>query len=320
MSETLRNLHRLPMRSFVFFMIKIAMAGIVFSLLFHFVNLDKVLLTLGTANPVMVCLGVLVFLAGQVLAAERWRLILRSGAVIITLRSAWRINQIGTFAGNFLPGMATGDFTKSVFLFRVFPDSRSFLVSSVIYDRIMGLVATLIIAALGAFILGISGGNWSFILPIVAVSSLFLLGLNILFSIGSMEGASRFLPTAFVGRVSVFIGELTQLLRRHILIWPTLRLSLIFQVSWVISMWLMLCAIQPQAPFLSVLIAAPLSLVVALLPVSLNGLGLREGAFSYILQHLGIDAQTAAAASLLGLIPILISSLIGGAALALRRD
>lgn len=300
------------MRSIAILMLKLAGATAAFALLFHFVHIDPVLSALSAANSLLVCLGVLVFLSGQVVAAARWRKILQNDGVDIPLKRVLRMNLIGTFAGNFLPGMATGDLAKSALLFRDYPMQRSFLIASVVYDRIFGLAAIFILMIIGTLLLGAMRGEWIFARYAVAAGLLFSLPLWILVSNISLSRILRILPALLVTRSLVFMGELRKLLRSHSLPGRTLAFSLVFQLSWVVSQWIMLCALSANAPFVPVLAASTFSLVVALLPISLNGLGLREGTFSYVLQRFGIDPQIAVAAALLSLIPILISSLIGG--------
>jgi len=299
-------------------MLKLAGAGAAFALLFHFVHFDQVLATLYTANPLLVSLGVLVFLAGQAVAAARWKRILQNDAISIPLRRALRINLIGTFAGNFLPGMATGDLAKSALLFRDFPGKRSFLVASVVYDRIFGLAAIFILMVLSTLWMGMMRGEWIFAMYATSTGLVFTLSVWMLASGCGFAQVSRVLPKKLMTRSSAFIGELQMLLCARSLQGPTLALSLVFQLSWVVSQWIMLCALSSNAPFVPVLAASTFSLVVAVLPISLNGLGLREGTFSYILQQSGIDPQLAAATALLSLIPILVSSVFGGVLLGWR--
>ena len=301
-------------------MLKLAGAGAAFAFLFHFVHFEQVFAVLSAANPLLVALGVLMFLAGQVVAAARWRQILRSDAVHISLRNALHMNLIGTFAGNFLPGMATGDLAKSALLFQPFPEKRSFLIASVVYDRITGLVSVVVIAGAGALILGISRGNWSFIPYVAAATAAVFLGIWFIASVGTKARLLRVMPSSLIERSSLFIEGLRRLLRNKQLFGTALWFGLGFQSSGIISLWIMLCAIQPGAPFLPVMVAAPFALVVAMLPITINGLGLREGTFSYILQHLGVDAQIAVATSLLGLLPLLVSSLLGGVLLVFGKN
>lgn len=301
-----------PMRSLALLLLKLVGAGIAFALLFHFVDSRRVLGALKSANPLVAAFGVLVFLAGQVLAAARWQGILRSQVIYIPLPGVLRMNLIGTFVGNFLPGMATGDLTKSALLFRDFPEKRSFLVASVVYDRLLGLASTMLLAIFGTLFLGAMRNDWDFAPYLAVVALIFAVVMAGLASDAVLVRILCRLPNVLLVRCSVFAGEFQKLLCAHALLWRSFVLSLGFQVSWVVSQWIMLCALFPHAPFVPVLAASPLSLIVALLPISPNGLGLREGTFSFMLQRFGIEPQVAVAAALLSLVPILVSSVIGG--------
>ena len=70
-------------------------------------------------------------------------------------------------------------------------------------------------------------------------------------------------------------------------------------------------AVSPGMYLLPVLIAAPLAVLVASLPISIGGLGVREGAFVLIMQQLGVNAEVAAAAALLAILPLLFASIVG---------
>ncbi|MEW6521162.1 MAG: lysylphosphatidylglycerol synthase transmembrane domain-containing protein [Thermodesulfobacteriota bacterium] len=300
------------MRPLAVFVLKLAGAGIAFALLFHMVESRQVLGALERAHLLLVVFGVLVFMAGQVLPAVRWQGILRSQAIDIPLSKTLRINLIGAFVGNFLPGMAVGDLTKSALLFRDFPEKRSFLIASVVYDRLLGLAAIMLLAILGTLFLGTIFEDWAFI-PYLAAATLIFVSIIAGFSSTAILGRIlRWLPNVLSARCSLFAGELQKLLCAPPLLWRSFGLSLGFQISWVVSQWIMLCALLPHAPFVPVLAASPLSLIVALFPISLNGLGVREGAFTFVLQRFGIEPQVAVAAALLSLVPILVSSVIGG--------
>lgn len=300
------------MCAFLVLLLKLGGAAAAFALLFHFVPFDQVRAELGRADLLLVLLGVLVFLAGQVVAAARWRRILLSGGIEVPLSRALRMNLIGAFAGNFLPGMATGDLAKSALLFRDFPGRRSFLVASVVFDRLSGLAAIFILMVLGTALHGAASGDWDFAGYAVSAGALYALSLWLLATQSRLTGIFHVLPARLAAQLEIFANQLQGFFRTAGLPRWTLASGLIFQLSWVVSQWLMLSALIANAPFVPVMAASTFSLVVALLPVSLNGLGLREGAFSFLLQRFGVDTEIAVAVALLSLIPILVSSLIGG--------
>jgi hypothetical protein len=66
-------------------------------------------------------------------------------------------------------------------------------------------------------------------------------------------------------------------------------------------------------------VLVPLSFVVQMLPVSLNGFGVREATFTYYFRMLGLPLESALVFSLLGTATIMFFSLSGAAAYVTRR-
>jgi hypothetical protein len=60
-------------------------------------------------------------------------------------------------------------------------------------------------------------------------------------------------------------------------------------------------------------VIVPISLVVQMLPVSVNGLGLREATFSFYFTRLGLPIESAVLLSLMGAAVLMIFSLSGAA-------
>jgi hypothetical protein len=60
-------------------------------------------------------------------------------------------------------------------------------------------------------------------------------------------------------------------------------------------------------------VIVPISLVVQMLPVSVNGLGLREATFSFYFTRLGLPIESAVLLSLMGAAVLMLFSLSGAA-------
>lgn len=300
------------------YVVKALAAGVAFALLIHVSDTKALLSVLEKADYRFVVLGSSVFLFGQYLAAQRWRGVLKAGMVEISRFWAYRLNMMGTLFGNFLPGQGSGDLVKSAFLFGGFPTRKSFLLASVVYDRLLGLAAMLTQALAGVLLLGVIAGDWTlasvlgWALLLVSAAGVALTALHRLKALESFLGDR--LRRIFPG----FSGEFFELLRNRELFMRSFVLSMIFQLSWALSLWLMLLAVTDGVSLIPVLLAAPLSVLVASVPVSLGGLGIREGAFSVIMQGFGIEAEVATAAALLSLAPLLVASSLG-AGFALKR-
>jgi uncharacterized membrane protein YbhN (UPF0104 family) len=81
------------------------------------------------------------------LATERWRILLQVQGVNLSRWSAGQLFMIGHFFNAFLLGTTGGDVVKMFYVAQRAPDKKSAAALSVLMDRIVGLVALLMLAA-----------------------------------------------------------------------------------------------------------------------------------------------------------------------------
>jgi uncharacterized protein (TIRG00374 family) len=298
-------------KTILIYLLKLLVVIAAIGSLLYFSDLKAINGALRQADYGWVAAGTVVFLVGQYLSSQRWRGILQAGLIIISRLAALRLNLIGTFSGNFLPGQGAGDIVKATLLFERFPDRKLFLLTSVAYDRLMGLIAILALSALAACLLVMRNGDWSAAYHVVWAAGLVLLLTLLATQLHRPKWLWRLLGERMGRMLAGFSETLLSLFRQRPLFLRTLGLSLLFQLSWVLALWLMLLAIQPGVPLLPVMLAAPLSVLIASIPITLGGLGVRESAFSLLMQQFGVSAGVATTAALLSLIPIIIFSAIG---------
>ena len=102
--------------------------------IFHQMNLGIFAVTLG------------IFIIGLVIVGFRWWLLLRTQSIFIDLTAAVRLNFLGWFYNNFMPGSLGGDFLRAWYVTK-HTDKKFEAALSVFVDRIIGLFSTLIIAS-----------------------------------------------------------------------------------------------------------------------------------------------------------------------------
>lgn len=102
--------------------------------IFHQMNLGIFTLTLS------------IFVIGQIIVAFRWWLLLRTQSIFISLAAAVRLNFLGWFYNNFMPGSVGGDLLRAWYVTK-HTEKRFEAALSVFVDRIIGLLSTLVIAA-----------------------------------------------------------------------------------------------------------------------------------------------------------------------------
>jgi uncharacterized membrane protein YbhN (UPF0104 family) len=100
--------------------------------------------------------AVLLVLAAVVLTVCRWQMLARTLGLEFSTREALRVGFLG-YAVNLLPlGLVGGDAVKAVFLSRLNPTRRTEAVATVFVDRVIGLVALLLLASLGTLLIDVN--------------------------------------------------------------------------------------------------------------------------------------------------------------------
>lgn len=87
-----------------------------------------------------------IFVLSQVIVGFRWWLLLRTQSIFISLDAAVRLNFLGWFYNNFMPGSVGGDLVRAWYVTK-HTAKRFEAALSVFVDRIIGLFSTLIIAS-----------------------------------------------------------------------------------------------------------------------------------------------------------------------------
>ena len=252
---------------------------------------------------------VFVAMAGEIiLSAWKWSQALRMHALAYPYGYLLRTVCTGYFLNNFLPTSIGGDAYR---VYRTVPQDgyRSRAVSAILVDRVLGILALLTMGAAGAL--------WNLGSQIAKT----YLGIYCLGVIGAALG----LAALFLGLFKPLVNKVRHLKavdavehnlgRLRAARWEWLRqaiLSLAFQsVSVSIVFWLFSQAGQPVSFSMCALIAAAAG-IAALLPLSINGIGLMEGSFVAMAVGLGVDYEQAVVVALLRRSMMLLQSLLCG--------
>ena len=110
------------------------------------------------------------------------------------------------------------------------------------------------------------------------------------------------------------IAETTRVYQKESWLWwgMILLLSFLFQVGMAWINDLLFKSFGIDVPFLHLLVIITIISVITMIPVSLNGLGVREVGYVFFFQSIGVPDGVALSVSLLFFFLVTISSLIGG--------
>jgi len=253
--------------------------------------------------------AIAVYVGGQVMSAWRWQLLARVLGVGGSLREFVAFYFVGMFLNLFVPGLIGGDAARAYYLARRC-HRRGEAIASVVADRGIGLI-TLFWFAGGMAVLMNRTLASPVIRTTVIVGGLSLVGLVVtVFSV-------RFLPK-LPHRVRRAVGIVAPFLRRPQSMVPAIVLSAILQASLAIGQWVLAAGLGLTTPISIFLLCVPIANVVASVPISFNGLGLRETAYLTLFGMAGMERENAIVLGLLWFAVTMIGGLTGALGLVGR--
>lgn len=269
---------------------------------------------LKNSNKTFILLAVFVNLAISVAFGYRLKLLMFGQKIFLSMKDAIYLTFIGYFFNNFLPTAIGGDIAKAYYASKK-TNNKTASYAAVLTDRIMGLTATLLIAFTGLFFIGKNLDN-KFIIWVV-VAGFFLTAAMIVILLKKnniVEKQPSLEKTGLFHTIKEKILKLYTAVNLYrnspVLLLKGVALSIIFQVTAIFGVYLFVLCVGGEIPLLRLLLVIPLVWAVSMLP-SLNGLGVREGAFIYFLKGY-IGPEKAFAVSLLWLGLIMLYSVVGG--------
>ncbi len=289
-----------PYRSFLL-KAGVGVAVIAF-LLWHF-DARPVLKILPRENLSWFAGAVLLYVAGQVMSAWRWQLL----AMVLDFKEGFgdflRYYFIGIFTNLFVPGLVGGDALRAVYLGRK-SHRMGEAIASVVADRGIGLLALFWLAGVMA-LLEHSMLPANVLRPVVGIGGATLAA----FACAPLLAKVVHLMPRILRRAG---GIVLPYLHRPQSMLPAVALSLMLQISLAFCQWMLARGLGLGTPLYVFLLCVPIANVFASLPITLNGLGIRETAYVLLLGLGGVGHDDAIALGLLWFAATMLGGLTGG--------
>jgi uncharacterized protein (TIRG00374 family) len=218
----------------------------------------------------------------------KWQILLTVKGVVVSVWNLLVITLIGKFWGTFLPSSIGVDIVRGYYLYRERANG-TVVASSLIFDKVMGLWSLLLLATIGLLVYGIviGGVNIGHVfvgLMVLAAGSVYLLQTDRVR--GWIENG---LPRVFGRRVADIVIRVYHAFLAYrgfpsVIAWSFV-LSIILQLIRVLGVYAMARALDVEIPLAYYLVLVPVSMILIMLPLSVGGLGLREGVFVGLFAH-----------------------------------
>jgi uncharacterized protein (TIRG00374 family) len=304
--------------------LKIGVTLALYAGVFYYIGIHHIWERLQTVQPGWVVLGILTYAAGQWLSAWRWWILLRPVELTVPYLRMVSFYFIGMFFNFFLPTIVGGDAVKAILLSRE-TGAPAKATMSVFMERNVGLLALLAIATVaGCFA------------PPVVVKGVSLLQLTLLLFCGFIAAnvvladrrAYRFIDYLVamtpLGRIRSRAASLYDAVgpyrerRWRGLVAGSIGQSFLFQGIVILVVFLNAKALAQDIPVSALAVFVPLISLAGMLPISVNGLGIRDVLYLLLFGRIGVPADVAVSLALLYTVVTLAASLPGGLVYALQ--
>jgi hypothetical protein len=230
---------------------------------------------------------------------------------------------IGLFFNLAFPTVVGGDVVKMYYAGK---PSRLYAQSfaATFLDRDAGMLAMMIIACTAFFIHPVE-------VPGIPVGW-FVWGGFLLFILGNVALFTpvlhRFLSSVLIGfglsRISAKIDAISDafliMAKHRMILFASLLISLFNQLLVIAVTWAMAEGLRLRVPFSYFLVIVPVVTLISMVPISLNGMGLREYAFVALLGGIGVDHEGSIALGLLSSAILIVSAVPGGIIYLVLKD
>jgi uncharacterized membrane protein YbhN (UPF0104 family) len=270
---------------------RLAVSAVVLAVLIALVPARQLAAAVSGAPPALWGAALFVFLAGHVAAAFKWQLLLRHRRQIPA--GHWlRAHFAGLAANLCLPGVAGGDVVRAELIRRSHGQGEQVAVAAIV-DRALDCVALLALASIGVLL---SPGAQTPRGTVVIIAAAGLTGAAAASLLVVALRKSRWRHSGVVQRLA---NAAAVLAARPALPLACFVLSVGVQTMFVLINMRLGSAVGVEVPLAAWLVAWPLAKLVALVPVSLAGLGIREAALVVFLRPYGAAPALVTAAGLL---------------------
>lgn len=277
------------------------------------IHIERFLQTFASARLNYIALALAVYLVAQTVSAVRWAALARPLGIKTPFRDMIQYYLIGMFFNLFAPSTVGGDVSRVYYLVKD-EDARAngravttvHAAMSVLMDRAIGMVVLVWLGASGLLLFP------KYAVPQSVRSATFLLSLGLLLGALLMPVLKRFLPEDG----HQLVVKLRLAFRSYRLHWRALLAAAVLSLAvHLIQAWMhtvMGQALGLEVPFSFSLIVYPLVGTFAAIPITLNGLGLREGGYIFLLAVIGIGTEQGIAFGILLFLIVALDSLLGG--------
>ena len=268
--------------------IKIVVSLILIGFLFgYLVDFEKFIETLSSLNISYLLAGIFFLIGSVFISAFRWKYLLSLRNAKINYLTAVKEYLIGLFFNNFLPSSVGGDVSRMIGATKA-TGNKEVAVSSVIVERMVGLVALLMLGIFGIIYLDVLNDTLFLYLALLLLA--FVIGVFlVLINKKTNLKLTLFLEKVF-RRKFTFLADFRDYSKISYKLFYVLLISFVFRIVEGFFVYFIILSIGMELSYLHAIVFFASIGIIKMIPIAPNGLGLSAVSWVYLLKTMSISA------------------------------
>lgn len=300
----------------------ISVSLIVFLVKTRFKDIRSALEIIKSVNKPLLILSLSTHIFGIWITAVRWNTLLGTQKVKLGTTTLTLTVLIGFFFNNFLPTSIGGD------VFRTYDAAKKANIpietsaSIIIVERFSGIISASTYAIIALFLGFTAIGNRSFIIPVIIffiiciIIAFFILNPSML-RLNKLINRIKFLKKVKEKLANIYFTFLSFKKFKWVLV-RVLIYSFLLQFAVILNYFLAAKSLGINLNLTAFIFIVPVVTIIAMVPISIGGIGIRENTLVFIMTAIGVGSEQAALCALLIFLMLIFIGIIGGIIYSIR--
>jgi uncharacterized protein (TIRG00374 family) len=281
----------------------------------------------GDMDPAWFALAIACYGVACALVIVRWQMILRVQGLHLPVARTGAIFFIGQFFNAFMLGATGGDVAKAWYVARETNHKKAEAITTIAVDRLLGLLGLLALSMIAMAVFHRRVLDDTTLRPFALAVVVGTAVTVVVAGVGLWGGFARAFPRAdaWLARRRVYavwqrvIGAYRRYASYPAVVAKAMVLSLAVHAASMLAIVCVGTGLGIEASPVAYFLYLPIINTISAIPISIGGLGVREGTYALLFGAAGVPASQAIALSLLGHVTYLAWSLVGGVAFLVHR-
>jgi len=302
----------------------ISVSLIVFLVKTQFKDIRSALEIIKSVNKPLLILSLSTHIFGIWITAVRWNTLLGTQKVNLGTTTLTLTVLIGFFFNNFLPTSIGGD------VFRTYDAAKKANIpietsaSIIIVERFSGIISASTYAIIALFLGFTAIGNRSFIIPviiffIICIIIAFLILNPSILRLNKLINKIKFLKKVKEKLANIYFTFLSFKKFKWVLV-RVMIYSFLLQFAVILNYFLAAKSLGINLNLTAFIFIVPVVTIIAMVPISIGGIGIRENTLVFIITAMGVGSEQAAICALLIFLMLIFIGIIGGITYSVRPN